>query len=146
MSDPNAPNWTADDGAPDIREDTPGYLVWLAGVRGSDFANQLGAAIDGALSVQPPLDWADVMTAAQRIATHGGHPQELTDDVRTWVRHGTPGKTRAVRMRREAPAVVGRPEHCGRCDPQTRLTLTDPPARCPACHPLTQAVRADGAA
>lgn len=138
MSDPDSPQVPADS-ATDVREDTAGYLVWVAGVRGADFANQLGAAIVGAQGAG--LDWADVVTAAQRITTHGDPAQELTEDVQAWIRRGTTARGRAVRLRREAPLTVTRPPHCGQCDPATRQTLTDPPARCPACHPLTRATR-----
>jgi hypothetical protein len=138
MSDPDAPQLPAGTSA-NVPEDTVGYLVWVAGFRGSDFANQLGAAIAGAEGAG--LDWADVMTAAQRIATHGDPAQELTEEVRAWVRRGGAGRGRTVRLRREAPLTVARPPHCGQCDPVTRQTLTDPPGRCPACHPLTQNAR-----
>jgi hypothetical protein len=35
-----------------------------------------------------------------------------------------------------------RPDHCGQCDPLTRLTLGDQPRRCPACHPLRDEAQA----
>jgi hypothetical protein len=41
----------------------------------------------------------------------------------------------AMERARQQDAVKARP-WCGRCDERTRL-LGDPPARCPACHPLT---------
>jgi hypothetical protein len=39
-----------------------------------------------------------------------------------------------------SPAVAAKPPWCGECDERTRLLGDDPPRRCPACHPLAQAV------
>jgi predicted Zn-ribbon and HTH transcriptional regulator len=146
MSDPDAPR-DPGAGSGEVRKDTAGYLAWVAGMKDAAFANELGAAIDGALAVRRGwsgrLEWADVMTAAQRIVTHGGHPQDLTEEVRKWAR-SSPGH-RQVRARREPALVVARPAWCGHCDQDTRLTLAEPPARCPDCHPLTQAAHGGAA-
>lgn len=139
MSDPQGPR-LADGGASEFRDDRPGFLAWVAKTRDENFANLLGAAIEGGETAG--IDTADVLTKAMEVIAHDGHAGELTDAVRDWAqRRGTGRRSRPVRLRRERPLAVARPPWCqrdGTCDPDTRLTLTDPPARCPECHPLTQ--------
>ena len=54
------------------------------------------------------------------------HPGRLTGDGPWW-------------RSRTALAPAPKPDWCRECDEQTRLTITDPPGRCPACHPLKEA-------
>lgn len=142
MSDPQGPR-LADDAPSEFSDDRPGFLAWVAKTRDDeDFANLLGAAIKGGETAG--IDTADVLTKAMDIVAHGGHAGELTEAVRDWIRRGGQGtRPRAARQRRQAPlAVVARPPWCGQCsDEVRRQTLTDLPARCPNCHPLTQSAK-----
>jgi hypothetical protein len=86
------------------------------------------AAIRKALADDRVRDrpWPLIREAALTVARDplSQHPGRLAHDGPWWY---------------QKPATAAgppRPDHCGRCDSDTRLTLEDRPRRCPVCHPL----------
>lgn len=78
-------------------------------------------------TAEPSLTPSKTPNPADAGNTCPAHPNRPAPNCR-----GCRTNPRALRAAKRAE----RPDWCGHCDDQTRLTLDDTPRRCPACHPL----------